>query len=450
MADPATFDPFATGTTSPAAGTTDWTGRPFTGYGAAPETTAPSSFADEVRARAARIQYTGRGAAAAAAPVAEAPAVAAMKPPSWLKTAGGFGARAAAPLALGAMATGVGRKAVDEINKGTNAPSDDNSFFTNRWSRLTDPALSLNLASGADITGLGARIGNKMFGTGDFSNPNNPPEPNPMLGPEGQKFAQAHPSGLGANPAPVAAPVPPVVPRLGVPADRGTPAPDYRSTVAYSPLTNTKDANGNTVITGSGQSTDYLNRPQVQVDRMGNQIGTGFGVGNGGYHVGPQSLNGEGDTGFFSSMGQVVQANANRHQANYEAKLGVEGMAAGAAAGEHMANAQSKQLINAMTLKLLDPSVSDTAKEQIRASLVSMHGRAAAGQFSVPMNAMPDASGAMPVLNRATGAITKTSPTQKVTSADFEAAKKQYPNKTPAQIIEGYRMQGHDVSALKP
>ena len=106
----------------------------------------------------------------------------------------GFGAltRLAAPLALGSMAVGMGEKAV--------SPANENAGAIER---------GLEIASGADITGFGAWLGNKLTGRGPA--PGIVPAANTGVAPEG-----GVPSPMGA--ASVTSPAaPPVNPLTGLP-----------------------------------------------------------------------------------------------------------------------------------------------------------------------------------------------------------------------------------------
>ena len=347
MVDPTTFDPFATGASSPAAGTIDYSGAGSTrGYGAAPAAeAAPSSFADEVRARAAKIQYTGRGAATATPAAAETLTASRFAAPAWLKTAGGFGAK----LAKGPVGLAV---------------------------------------TGASI--LGPMIEPAFEKLGDMN----------QAGPGAAAVADS-PGGL-----PITAPAP--APSFGAMpdgVDQATMGQNNLRAVGVQSVANRAQPDN---LTAPAPGTGFIRNDQTgRTTYLNNQTG-GFGANaqSATNDYANRGLIG----GLITSQGAISQANTERRQANENTKLAIAGATAGAAGSEHMANAQKQQLINAMTLKLLDPNVSDTAKEQIRSSLVSMHGRAAAGQYTVPMNAMPTAAGAMPVLNRGTGEMEMKTP----------------------------------------
>lgn len=179
-----------------------------------------------------------------------------------------------------------------------------------------------------------------------------------------------------------------------------------------------------------------------------NQTGQVTGIAPSGYGAAPARdyTGGNAAASFFQAGAFLKNTADDNALAIARAKANSDAQAKGAEAGKHIAETR-----NLGIRSLAGVELAKTGDYGAAAAAAGGRSAGTGNVFHEMATAPPDVrTGALSILNGRTGAITKTVPTQKVSAADFEAAKKQHPSKTAAEIITGFRNQGHDVSGLKP
>lgn len=276
-----------------------------------------------------------------------------------------------------------------------------------------------------------------------FEPPANPAAPNPNLAPEFRNVVASaggtnkYVAGLGAKPenangmtAPVAGRFPstfengPLGAAVTAPVASGgfgaVPAPSWQP--ATLPRDNTyRETPGNDFgnvkrgiggVRGVG-NTEVVGTPDV--NNVGNTAGNFFGA-----MIGLKQIAGDNATKIATSKANTaaVTARANAYKDT--------------AAG----NLSSASLELAQRVMNGDPTAAQAA--------AALHGRISGGQFTVPMNAMPDPkTGAMPVLNRGSGAITQVTPSIKATDQHVKDTLAAHPElKTRAAAIKALKATG--------
>ena len=367
-------------------------------------------------------------AAAGAVPKA-APVAAGMKIPPWLKSAGKF---LKGPWGVGTGLAAQGAGVMSAANETMGAPTINGAPIglatpENRLARLPDVAGKV--LGGADITGLGARIG-RVATSGDWFEP----DVNPIVGPATREFMARGPGAAPMVSTPVGVPL--------APGDTGM-------------------SGGGPVMTAGGPSFDMPGFDQSTITSRQLPDGTGI-IGN---------LATGKTMGIMPSPGGFGAVAPARYQPRtaaggfMQAQLGLKEISGTNAAKVAAAKAASDAALKAaqggeaaaktseigVRMGLGAQAKARGASEAEVAGIVS--GRPVSDIYKESVTSMPGKQGEVTLISGRTGAVQKvipTAPVQKITGAHVDAALGgSMKGKTRAQVIQAYKDKGYDVSGIK-